>query len=1029
MGMFALATMLLATSCSEDEIVAQSSGNEVTVSFTAQLRSDVKTKAVGDDTENVDQMIFAVYDESDKELVDLRQTITSFEEADNGKKTTTVNVVLVKGQTYSFAFWAQKEDHAAYTFDPKTATVTVDYSSANDRSADAFFAAKNNYTVNGSFEETITLKRPFAQVNFLTTGDDLINAGKAGLDPLTLSSSIVVENAATQLNVLTGKVAEPTKAEFDLASLITVVNEDDKKSLESTTITGVEGTYYYLATAYFLATEAVDPVDFTTTMTIQSSEEQKGTITLTVPNITAQRNYRTNIYGNLLTSNGKFNVLVDPNFNDPDNNISTNGGATSTYGDINTLLSENAESTGALIYNVNVEENAEKESAVTITIPDATQATSLTFNLEDLAANATVTIQNEDQDTDSYTGSVVVVVPEGVDLGKLTINMPDAHVTLQNGSYSEVDAITSNTTLEIGEGTAIETLTVNQGNVRIATSGSVNTITNNTNGTLYVLMAGGEWTGLSSNTDTKTIVIYEDTEHEVALNGKYSTESFANLLSYNADVLNLTELSFDVAAGTYSEVVNVTGGKTITIQPYKEGEEVVIAGIAHESNGNPSTVVVNNITIDNTLQSEGWFTGTSPNIKPCVGAWGGYLTFNNCIFIVSGSSGAETGVMTWWTTDLMTLDFTKCTFNGYNDHESARAMQIYGNVNLNVTECTVNTKKDYSLKYVGHTNCTATFTKNTVTNTEYFVELGSTLYPGSNYTVIFNNSILGEGISNYVVANEENQIIIVDGKQPIADGVSLNTTTGEYEISSAAGMNWFATTVNDGNDFSGKTIKLTANIDLSNVNWTPIGGATIAKHPTPTFKGIFDGNNYKISNLTVVSNEANHATAGLFGTVSNATIQNVTLEDVSILSSHYAGGIVGYSAAESEVIKNCHVIGGTITSVPELINGKYDNGDKVGGIAGYTNLLNSISGCSVKNVTITAYRDLGGIVGYTNDTDENAVSGNTVENVKIVQDNANGYKESVTTYGAVYGSLTYNKPAESNGNNTVTGVTIESINK
>lgn len=973
MGMFALATMLLATSCSEDEIVAQSSGNEVTVSFTAQLRSDVKTKAVGDDTDNVDKLVFAVYDEEGDELSDLRQELGANDlTSDGNKKKATINVVLVKGQTYSFAFWAQKDNHAAYTFDPKTATVTVDYSSANDRSADAFFAAKNNYTVNGSFEETITLKRPFAQVNFLTTGDDLTNAGKAGLDSLTLSSSIVVENAATQLNVLTGKVAEPTKAEFDLASLITVVNEDDKKSLESTTITGVEGTYYYLATAYFLATEAVDPVDFTTTMTIQSSEEQKGVITLTVPNITAQRNYRTNIYGNLLTSNGKFNVLVDPNFNDPDNNISTNGGATSTYGDINTLLSENAESTGALIYNVNVEENAEKESTVTITIPDATQATSLTFNLEDLAENATITIQNEDQDTDSYTGSVVVVVPEGVDLGKLTINMPDAHVTLQNGSYSEVDAITSNTTLEIGEGTAIETLTVNQGNVRIATSGSVNTITNNTNGTLYVLMAGGEWTGLSSNTDTKTIVIYEDTEHEVALNGKYSTESFANLLSYNADVLKLTELSFDVAAGTYSEVVNVTGGKTITIQPYKEGEEVVIAGIAHESNENPSTVVVNNITIDNTLQSEGWFTGTSPNIKPCVGAWGGYLTFNNCIFTVSGASGAETGVMTWWTTDLMTLDFTKCTFNGYNDHESARAMQIYGNVNLNVTECTVNTKKDYSLKYVGSTNCTATFTKNTVTNTEYFVELGSTAYPGSNYTVIFNNSILGEGISNYVVANEENQTIIVDGKQPIADGVSLNTTTGEYEISSAAGLVY----VNSNLFKNGGSYKLISNIDMKDVtDW--------ASNVPQTAHFTFDGGGNTISNWST-------AEGALLVPKSNykINISNLKLVDCSVnTTSDYAALVIGYADANTEVnISKIEVTGATITG-----------NDFTGALLGWNSKNATISGCSVKNSTITGGGSTGAYTGHivADKSGVVSISDVVVEGCSITTNDSNKTKAGV----------------------------------
>ena len=64
MGMFAMATMLLATSCSEDELIAQSSGNEVSASFKVSVRSDVKTKAVGDDTKGIDQLIFAVYDET-----------------------------------------------------------------------------------------------------------------------------------------------------------------------------------------------------------------------------------------------------------------------------------------------------------------------------------------------------------------------------------------------------------------------------------------------------------------------------------------------------------------------------------------------------------------------------------------------------------------------------------------------------------------------------------------------------------------------------------------------------------------------------------------------------------------------------------------------------------------------------------------------------------------------------------------------------------------------------------------------------
>lgn len=969
MGMFALATMLLATSCSEDEIVAQSSGNEVTVSFTAQLRSDVKTKAVGDDTDNVDQMIFAVYDESDKELVDLRQTITSFEEADNGKKTTTVNVVLVKGQTYSFAFWAQDKDYDAYDFNPATAEVTVNYGqTANNKSADAFFANVTNYTVNGSFEMDVTLKRPFAQVNFLVTEAELKAAKAAGFEPA--QSSVTVQNAATSLNVLTGEVEGNTEATFNLANLISNEETTIKNAGEVVKLDGeTETKFSYLATAYFLPTEATSQTEITASMKVTA--EGKADIELSVPDIKAQRNYRTNIYGSLLTSKGEINVVIDPSFDvNSDYNVEQEE-KDLYYTTLEAALKDNVNNTEALTYNVKNTDETDL-SNVTITIPDATKATSLTFNLEDLAENATITIQNEDQDTDSYTGSVVVVVPEGVDLGKLTINMPDAHVTLQNGSYSEVDAITSNTTLEIGEGTAIETLTVNQGNVRIATSGSVNTITNNTNGTLYVLMAGGEWTGLSSNTDTKTIVIYEDTEHEVALNGKYSTESFANLLSYNADVLKLTELSFDVAAGTYSEVVNVTGGKTITIQPYKEGEEVVIAGIAHESNGNPSTVVVNNITIDNTLQSEGWFTGTSPNIKPCVGAWGGYLTFNNCIFTVSGASGAETGVMTWWTTDLMTLDFTKCTFNGYNDHESARAMQIYGNVNLNVTECTVNTKKDYSLKYVGSTNCTATFTKNTVTNTEYFVELGSTMYPGSNYTVIFNNSILGEGISNYVVANEENQTIIVDGKQPIADGVSLNTTTGEYEISSAAGLVY----VNSNLFKNGGSYKLISNIDMKDVtDW--------ASNVPQTAHFTFDGGGNTISNWST-------AEGALLVPKSNykINISNLKLVDCSVnTTSDYAALVIGYADANTEVnISKIEVTGATITG-----------NDFTGALLGWNSKNATISGCSVKNSTITGGGSTGAYTGHivADKSGVVSISDVVVEGCSITTNDSNKTKAGV----------------------------------
>lgn len=260
----------------------------------------------------------------------------------------------------------------------------------------------------------------------------------------------------------------------------------------------------------------------------------------------------------------------------------------------------------------------------------------------------------------------------------------------------------------------------------------------------------------------------------------YTSISEAVVASQANDVIN-------VKPGTYTEVVKVTGGKNVTIQPANEGDEVTIAGIDHQSNANHSTVVFNNLTIDNTLQTEGWFTGTAQNINPCVGAWGGNLTFNNCEFIVSGESKAETGVMTWWTGgNDMTLKFDGCTFDGKNNHTSARAMQIYGHVDLTVENCTFNTYKDYSLKYVGEEGHTATFSNNKVYNTEYFVELGSSAYPGKDCIVRFAGSTLGDGIGNYVVANDEGQTIYLDGALAVADAAGLyklaKTATGDVKI-------------------------------------------------------------------------------------------------------------------------------------------------------------------------------------------------------------------------------------------------------
>ncbi|MGN0231055.1 MAG: DUF6562 domain-containing protein [Muribaculaceae bacterium] len=242
---------------------------------------------------------------------------------------------------------------------------------------------------------------------------------------------------------------------------------------------------------------------------------------------------------------------------------------------------------------------------------------------------------------------------------------------------------------------------------------------------------------------------------------------------------------------------------------------------------------------------------------------------------------------------------------------------------------------------------------------------------------------------------------IYDGEYTNWDGNVQPATVnaaGEYEVATPAQLAWVAQQVNTGvTTFKDKTVKLTSDIDLFGAKWTAIGG--LVSYPGITFAGTFDGQNHVIANMSVGDSTPNYAVAGLFGSTIG-TIKNVTLKNVDVKSTHYAAAICAYNSVAEVVIENCHVDGGVIASSPELVSGSWDNGDKVGGIMGYTVTGSQIKNCSVKNVEIRAYRDLGGIAGYFDGT----VTDCSVDNVTLVQDNTNGYKDAAqTTVGAVVG--------------------------
>ena len=340
-----------------------------------------------------------------------------------------------------------------------------------------------------------------------------------------------------------------------------------------------------------------------------------------------------------------------------------------------------------------------------------------------------------------------------------------------------------------------------------------------------------------------------------------------------------------VATGTYTEVVKVASGKNFTLEA--AGPNVVIAALDHQSNGTPSTVKVKGITFDNSITLAGWFTGTAQNIAPCVGAWGGNLTFEDCTFIVAGTSGRETGVMTWWTTEnnVMSLSFNNCTFEGQNDHANARAMQIYGYVNMEVSNCTFNTNKDYTLKYVANEGNIATFSNNIVNNSENFVELGSSVYPGSNYTANIINNTLGNGVNTHIIANNENQNVNLNGNvSVIAEGV-VKDANGNYIASSNEGI---TNAISDG----------ATTINLIQGNYVI---PSSAQGKTLTIIGTGTPEDVKVA-VTKVGSGGENCDYGLDG--STVTFESIT---ITTNSSTY----IGYARCNG-TYKNC-VINGTYT--------------------------------------------------------------------------------------------------------------------
>ena len=180
------------------------------------------------------------------------------------------------------------------------------------------------------------------------------------------------------------------------------------------------------------------------------------------------------------------------------------------------------------------------------------------------------------------------------------------------------------------------------------------------------------------------------------------------------------------------------------------------------------------------------------------------------------------------------------------------------------------------------------------------------------------------------------------------DGFGIKTNP--YLIEDVEDLKLLAKKVNGGTTYEKTYFKQTANIDLENEpNWTPIGG-TVIEHPSTweisVFKGNYDGDGYKITNLTTTE-DSNHV--GLFGKVEDATIQNCNITG-NVNGYNYVGGIVGGVGVKTKIL-NCSFQGSVM-----------GESDCVGGIVGETSAECEVSGCFARG-KVEGLQKVGGIAG------------------------------------------------------------------
>ena len=312
------ASMLFA--CSQEEIVDVTGGESQVKTFKVEI-PQLESRTVGGielgKGTQANNLIYAMYENGSTEtepLITGMVTDVDSDGEDNGEFI--VKVPMAKDLKYDLLFFAYNAENSAFEIESEakdTNLKNLKFKADQTANIDAFDAFVGSLKAQGVNDpNTVSLKRPFAQINAATTEADLDNATTLKLN--VTKSNLVIKGVPQYYDVLNATASGSVDVTYAASPIMECDGPNASNQAYPNEMIEVDGiNYYYLTLAYVLAGEVTTTSTHNATFEFQR-ENGTPVSTLEIVSLPIQRNYRTNVVGDLLTKSEEYTISIDANF-------------------------------------------------------------------------------------------------------------------------------------------------------------------------------------------------------------------------------------------------------------------------------------------------------------------------------------------------------------------------------------------------------------------------------------------------------------------------------------------------------------------------------------------------------------------------------------------------------------------------------------------------------------------------------------------------------------------------------------------